>query len=1072
MVLACSVPAASSYGQYSPSRSHVIAAGSVSRWAWGQRAQTFEQSGNQHSNPPSTSGATLAHCVEFGRGATFRTISPNRAISPSPTAVAAYAANAASAVGALPGTSAARVGPVSIGPPRTPPYGAPWVLNVTGEASPPVRSVAHQNSTVAPSAAPTHALGHGARSHSAVVQRGRSQSRHLSSSPPPDHRGPVPVNGQCRLPPDHRGYRRWPQTDSKSNASSEHSAVSLLAPSNTYQGSFDLPQPKAVAVVPPSTRSPTPALTSTYANARELRPRLGHCTPTKPAAKAGWIFSRPSTTYGLPGQTVGRNKTSGSASSSLNQGFVTTPRRNATKEAGRRQHLPDSRAMSPRVAIDVPSSTTATPSASARTAGGITTLPAPQAGQLQMPLDDRRLSAPGTRALPRALAEASAAAAATLRCASLLVPNPRSGNCVGGSPDAKSGSCSLAGSPVGKPRSLEASFSLSPQVSSSCAEGDVVGTEPVPVFIPQQLPATKPSVEAIADEVQTDSPSLRSDTAVVQDCRFGTCVFLLPNASESDEFTRVTLEAHDASGDGSLHRRCVTIPVETDCSDQQNDHSTAMYIDLFQVGPVAALEDVQRRARRAQRSHQTMRIASALARRVDFAQGSGATKDAAGITTPSSRGSSPRSKRLAANGPQQFPSLGGLPEVDGPDTAASTCFVYVVKPFSNPKDEQRQLGPIVIIEASYKGPIHAHVPIRVVAVLEEPAELNGKAQGGNSDPLELGRCGRLVRDCLVQRGCSMIPVVSIEIGNISRHRWLLVHVSRILAVSIANNTTNSTSATIGKGRSKEDVSRTSLSLCPTRTSPAASFNSQQRVSKLNGKDSGRIGRSSLNALPTKTSLTGHLPFSSQPRNSQLGEKGADRAESDSPPKATASAQRVRPPCAPSAPVAVPSWACGPPEKTQPEKTPKLCRPTPPPKAETSRNNALGQVPAAIDPPVQAAIPPIQVGDLIFVLPTPDVAVRRMAEIWRPGAELVVVTTDHYGTPLFCPGGDLRNGLINLAPTGVFADGGDVQLVPLFWQYAKESSTQSVPTFPVSSTRCRALASPLEGVIEEEGEGDD
>merc|ERR1712176_1379241 len=46
---------------------------------------------------------------------------------------------------------------------------------------------------------------------------------------------------------------------------------------------------------------------------------------------------------------------------------------------------------------------------------------------------------------------------------------------------------------------------------------------------------------------------------------------------------------------------------------------------------------------------------------------------------------------------------------------------------------------------------------------------------------------------------------------------------------------------------------------------------------------------------------------------------------------------------------------------------------------------------------------------------------------------VVITTEHYGTPLFCPGGDINNGLINLAPSKE----GSQQLVPLYWQNLDE-----------------------------------
>jgi len=110
-----------------------------------------------------------------------------------------------------------------------------------------------------------------------------------------------------------------------------------------------------------------------------------------------------------------------------------------------------------------------------------------------------------------------------------------------------------------------------------------------------------------------------------------------------------------------------------------------------------------------------------------------------------------------------------------------------------------------------------------------------------------------------------------------------------------------------------------------------------------------------------------------------------------------------------------------------------------------------QDPAAVLDPVADAPPPldpllgvgdlttpapvVQVGDLRFCLPPPALAVQRISEIWRPGASMVVITTQHYGTPLLCPDGDIMKGLVNIAPS---AEGGQ-QLVPLFWQNFEEST---------------------------------
>jgi len=82
-----------------------------------------------------------------------------------------------------------------------------------------------------------------------------------------------------------------------------------------------------------------------------------------------------------------------------------------------------------------------------------------------------------------------------------------------------------------------------------------------------------------------------------------------------------------------------------------------------------------------------------------------------------------------------------------------------------------------------------------------------------------------------------------------------------------------------------------------------------------------------------------------------------------------------------------------------------------------------------------AVPPpiIQVGDHCFYLPPPALAVRRIGEIWRPGAMMSIVTTQHYGTPLLCFDGNVSRGLVNLAPTAEH----NYEAVPLFWQNTAE-----------------------------------
>lgn len=50
---------------------------------------------------------------------------------------------------------------------------------------------------------------------------------------------------------------------------------------------------------------------------------------------------------------------------------------------------------------------------------------------------------------------------------------------------------------------------------------------------------------------------------------------------------------------------------------------------------------------------------------------------------------------------RRFEVAKGLPRIESEDAASSTCVAYVVKPFTTQKDEQRQLGPIVIVEAVF-----------------------------------------------------------------------------------------------------------------------------------------------------------------------------------------------------------------------------------------------------------------------------------------------------------------------------------------------------------------------------------
>jgi len=126
------------------------------------------------------------------------------------------------------------------------------------------------------------------------------------------------------------------------------------------------------------------------------------------------------------------------------------------------------------------------------------------------------------------------------------------------------------------------------------------------------------------------------------------------------------------------------------------------------------------------------------------------------------------------------------------------------------------------------------------------------------------------------------------------------------------------------------------------------------------------------------------------------------------------------------------------------------------------------------PPTEKQQPIIQVGTHRYGLPSPTVAARRVAEYWRPGAVFYVVTTEHYGTPLFSPDGDMRAGLINLTPAGSASP--ENQLVPLFWQNTQQAKVSLDLTRMAPSRsgpmRARHSAPALEGVADDEEEEDE
>jgi hypothetical protein len=71
---------------------------------------------------------------------------------------------------------------------------------------------------------------------------------------------------------------------------------------------------------------------------------------------------------------------------------------------------------------------------------------------------------------------------------------------------------------------------------------------------------------------------------------------------------------------------------------------------------------------------------------------------------------------------------------------------------------------------------------------------------------------------------------------------------------------------------------------------------------------------------------------------------------------------------------------------------------------------------------------IQVGEFHFGLPEPEEAMKKVEELFRPGATMVLITGDHNGSPLFCPEGDITKGLINLRSSSARNE-----LNALYWQ---------------------------------------
>jgi len=559
-------------------------------------------------------------------------------------------------------------------------------------------------------------------------------------------------------------------------------------------------------------------------------------------------------------------------------------------------------------------------------------------------------------------------------------------------------------------------------------------------------------------------------------------------------------------------------------------------VSLQQLGPVDALEDVQRRARRL--DVQTRRPQNSLRR----------------------SGFRPR-----------FLPVNGLPKVEDASSASSTMVAYLLRPFSSPKDAERQLGPIGIIETSYRGASHSHVPSRMVVALEDPADsLDDSFAGASSasDAPPLGVFGSSIAERLRHRGVE-VPVFSLERRRVKRHRWLIEHIASVMMSGWQRASSSSAPVPSQLGAPCTNMLTAGglahlASSLMSEAGEEASVSANSQCHSEGGSESGRSTGQQYRRIRPNAQARGHSGSSSSTSSwrSEPVIRGADRAfgggssalgSARSGGKEDTEAWRWEAPPAPPRSFSAPrplspsgtmTQGVGPPSTRgtrakerdahsssiaqEDEESRRVLKALPcaarsdmmaePVEAEvrtqadveaseaararavelttkralagtssttsnttreavaahqqnddktveaaawskavvpsfsTGREEAIGQQVTLADAEVdvdgpQAFLdgedaadlpaPVVQVGDLRFCLPPPALAVQRITELWRPGACMVVITTQHYGTPLLCPDGDIMKGLVNIAPS---AEGGQ-QLVPLFWQNVEEEVEQ-------------------------------
>lgn len=637
-------------------------------------------------------------------------------------------------------------------------------------------------------------------------------------------------------------------------------------------------------------------------------------------------------------------------------------------------------------------------------------------------------------------------------------------------------------------------------------------------------------------------------------------VCLLPRAEESEQFVNTLCAAFSKEGEGVG---------ELSSIDTSVDGKRVQFL-LQQLGPVDALEDIQRQSR-----------------------------DKPSLAVLASEcGTS-----MVSHGQCRIPVVHCLPKIEDSVFAAATAVIYVMKPFESAQDAERQLGPILIVEAWYQANHSLLDPHRFVVALETQVGAQhcvgpGGDGGTRTSPTEnasaLGPFGACVEDKLVQQGV-VLQVVSLEQQNVHEHQWLVQHLAETMckadclprngalqpeddAASFASADTGSlrqlmeTALPLGlSGHQVDAIGNGHIAdACPAafRTSEAMTLTRVSPAAGLTVADSSTIGDLETVKFgdpgPIETATSQAIQQRKMPRKivrlpprttmplrglgegglvhpewvgSLLGGVGREAAtvaqatpaphefarEAANTAVAAAAAAAAAPPVAliespPSQSCLTTSSSepatalsvrgvyslpllvsneldsliaarCGRkgyedvleyhageseldehdfPEQTLPRLKQALKRKelyvegSQNPRRERFERTASVQVDAgrkssSRQESKQRPLSIIKVGDSHFWRPLMRMASNRADMIWKPGVELVVVTADHYGTPLFCPDGDLGAGLVNLET--VFETSGSARLRPRYWQCIEElqESTDSCGSIAAAGALANATA---------------